>query len=181
MKSNEFEMKLIKRYGNGRIPSGDIEGILEEAVEGNVLEREEIGEYVRDGGYTVAELLQLMRKWRTDFLKDSFSINDMCSCVDVSVQGISERCKKPGNEDGGSPCARESFITTDDAFLSSLRDKTRIINERRSNNNKKMAKNVLKAWSEYEKLGMRRKHRYWYFLFPMLFVPLYFMYTQKPF
>lgn len=181
MKSTDFEMRLVERYGTGVIPKEEVESILNEAVESNVIERDEIGKWEKGEEYTVPRLLRLMRKWRTDFLKDSFSINDI-SCKDEGrcddgCLEENELKKFEYNEDSN---ANDSFMTTDEAFLSSLRDKTRIITSRGSSNGKKVVRSVLKAWEEYERLPTKKKSRKWYFL-GLLAVPMYFLYVQKPF
>lgn len=163
MQSAEFEMKLLKRYGSNPIPREDVYGVLEEAVENNVIEREELGEC--HGECSVPELMQMLRRWRTDFLKDSFSINDMCSYDDGR----------------GRSDSRESFVTTDDAFLSSLRDKTRVITERGACADRRAIRSILRAWEEYERLPVRRTRRYWYVLLPVLLAPLCLLYVREPF
>ncbi|CAD25293.1 hypothetical protein [Encephalitozoon cuniculi GB-M1] len=183
MRSVDFEMKLMERYGDGVIPREDIEGILREAVESNVLERDEVGEWERNDEYTVARLLQLVRKWRTDFLKDSFSINDI-SCRDEDRGGdrrlFPDGSKGPEKECCSSIGGDDSFMTTDEVFLSSLRDKTRIITSRGNSNGKKIVRSVLKAWGEYERLPSAQKSWRWYLLVPLL-IPAYFLYVPKPF
>ncbi|WEL38451.1 hypothetical protein PFJ87_04g01250 [Encephalitozoon hellem] len=181
MKSTDFEMRLVERYGTGVIPKEDIEGILSEAVESNVIERDEIGRWEKDEEYTVPRLLWLMRKWRTDFLKDSFSINDI-SCKDEECcdGGCTDESELKKFEYNGESDANDSFMTTDEAFLSSLRDKTRMITSRRSNNGKRIVRNVLRAWEEYERLPTKKRSRRWYFLC-FLAIPMYFLYAQKPF
>lgn len=182
MDNVDFEVGLIKRYGNGRIPREDMERMLGEAVSSGVLEREEVGEYDRDREYDVSELLELIRKWRTEFLRESFSINDMCTYEgnDVHVRNTCPSGEETLGGHGRDESPKDSFVTTDEAFLSSLRDKTRIITERGSISNKKIVRSVLRAWKEYEEQPVKRKTRHWYLLL-ILLIPLYFLYVPKPF
>ncbi|ADM11392.1 uncharacterized protein Eint_041030 [Encephalitozoon intestinalis ATCC 50506] len=181
MKSVDFEMKLVERYGTGVIPKEDIESVLNEAIENNVIEKDEVGRWEKDEEYTVSRFLRTIRKWRTDFLKDSFSINDI-SCKDEGRCGdrYLDEGEFKGLECHEEPNVNDSFVTTDEAFLSSLRDKTKIITSRRNNNGKKIVREVLRAWGEYEKLPTKKKSYGWYFLV-LLVVPVYFLYVQKPF
>lgn len=182
MRGTDFETRLMARYGDGEIPKEDVGGIIEEAIENNVIERDEVGRW-EHGKYTVAKLLQLMRMWRTDFLRESFSINDI-SCKDegqCSDGGTME--DKPRLECYGERAnCNDTFVTTEEAFLSSLRDKTRVITSRGSGHGRRVVRGVLKAWEEYEGLSRssRKCSKRWWLLLVFL-GPLYFLYVQKPF
>jgi hypothetical protein len=170
MPISDFETRLLQKYGKRTIPREEVKKILDEAVRQSIIEPDEIGIY---GECTVPGLLQLMREWRTDFLRDSFSIKDMYSYRDDGVHH-EEKSSAPG------PDPRDSFVTTDETFLSSLRDKTRIITERGASINKSTVRGVLKALYEYEHMGGGGRGRLWYWLLPLLFVPAYWLYERKP-
>jgi hypothetical protein len=174
MSISDFEAKLLQKYGKRTIPREEVKRILEEAVRQNIIEQDEIGPY---GDCTVPGLMQLMREWRTDFLKDSFSINDMYSYKDDTEarEHPDARRKAPGSG------AKDSFVTTDETFLSSLRDKTRIITERGTASNRDAVRGVLKALSEYERMETRKRSMAWLCFIPLLLLPMFWLYERKPF
>lgn len=169
------------------IPRDEINLVLNEAVESNVISRDEIGRIDEYESYDVRRLLRMMRRWRTDFLQDSFSINDISYSDDISYSGhgcssrpVEERCDELTHFDDVMS-GKDTFISTDEAFLSSLRDKTKMITSRRNDGHKKMIRSILHAWEMYERLPVRSGRRYWYLGFPLLIIPLYLLYSQKPF
>ncbi|KAM0671999.1 hypothetical protein CWI42_041510 [Ordospora colligata] len=180
MKSSSFERRLFERYGEGPIPKEDVGMVLEEAVANKMIERGEIKDY-KSREYEVAELLGMIRGWRTDFLKESFSLNDISCQEESSVLERSEIVDE-GMRSCSADWRGESFLMRDEELLSSLRDKTRMITSRGGLNGKKMARNVLKAWEEYEERYARVSgRRYWYLCVLLVVIPLYCLYVPRPF
>ncbi|KAH9411591.1 hypothetical protein HK407_04g06960 [Ordospora pajunii] len=181
MKSSSFERRLFERYGDGPIPREDVGMVLDEAVGSKMIERSEIKDY-KSKEYGVTELLGMIRGWRTDFLKESFSLNDI-SCQDESCSLERIGVGDDGVRSSGADVRGESFLMRDEEFLSSLRDKTRMITSRGGFSGKKMAKSVLKAWEEYERRCVRVRGRRYWCLCVLVVIPLYCycLYVPRPF